>query len=566
MTELLIAVLVLLVVIAATSQIFGTAQRVASVGEANASILQEAGAIERRIREDLARLSDDGYMAIRNVAVRNDVNDAGGANQIELLNPDLPADAILRLDQLVFCAEGAQETVDYIGTVNLFGGAVPTSTISRITYGHGVQVPDRVEQELAAPALLNPDFVMTDGRVLTPFAVDSPTDGPSLRIFSTGTPSVSRTVNGTQPGARDWILSRRAVLLADDGGDQTYQGIPPATSQLSANSMPTLFQESAGAFTPAAAMQPASLFLSGRYDVSAMQLSDLERVVGRFDGTNGQLNPSYYAPWVVVPGVVDIPASPPGTIAFGTQRQRLINGTFGLGVTSNQAGAAVQIGLNSWPRVERQPPTTDKRDQMLTSGMLGSHCSNFIVEWRWKDGVGRVMRDDRRVETALDPVSGNTVALLGFVAPATGPAPWIGLPDAWAPLGLSVPLMQRRGARTMQDAGGLGAPLASMWIEGPLGAQVLPIVAAGIGAQRCWCYTSVFGFNDDSPTYRFTSTVHPLTGNALGEPQEFTMPRLDYTPRPSSLRITMTLHDPDRRIEGGREFSFVIDLPERASP
>jgi hypothetical protein len=32
------------------------------------------------------------------------------------------------------------------------------------------------------------------------------------------------------------------------------------------------------------------------------------------------------------------------------------------------------------------------------------------------------------------------------------------------------------------------------------------------------------------------------------------------------LRITMTLHDPDRRIDGGREFTFVIDLPERAMP
>jgi len=567
LTELLLAVLVLLVVIAATARIFGTAQRVSSVGEANASILQDAGAIERRLRDDLARMSDKGYMAIRNVAVRNDINDNAGTNQLELLNPDLAQDGILRLDQLVFFAEGTQDTVDFVGTVNLLGGSVPSSALSRITYGHAVQVPDRVEQALSAPASFDPDYFMLDGKVLTPWVTDAVSDGPSLRLTATAASGGTKTVNGTQPGARDWILSRRAVLLADDGGDPAFHAIQPNTPQLDANSTISLFQESTGFFTAAAALQPARAILSGRFDVTAMQLNDLERVLGRFDGNNGLLDPPFYSPWTVVPGVADLPASPPGAVAFGAARQRVINGTFGIGATANQAGANVQIGLNSWPRAERQPPTFEKSDQMLTSGMIGGHCSSFIVEWCWKDGVGRVMEDDRRVKLALDPVNGTVAPMLGFLAPTNGVAPWIGLPDEVTSLGFSVPFNQRRGTRTLEQVGGVAAPIFAPSIEGPAGAQVLPVVGGGIPAQRVWCYTSVFGFNATEPTFRVRSNQNPVTGAVIaGQPTDWVVPRLDYTPRPSAVRITMTLHDPDRRIDGGREFTFVIDLPERSKP
>ncbi|MDI9411715.1 MAG: hypothetical protein QM519_09315, partial [Bacteroidia bacterium] len=357
------------------------------------------------------------------------------------------------------------------------------------------------------------------------------------------------------------------VLLADDGGDPAFHAIQPNTPQLDANSTTSLFQESTGFFTAAAALQPARAILSGRFDVTAMQLNDLERVLGRFDGTNGLLDPPFYSPWTVVPGVADLPASPPGAVQFGAARQRVINGTFGIGATANQAGASVQIGLNSWPRAERQPPTFEKSDQMLTSGMIAGHCSNFIVEWCWKDGVGRMMEDDRRVKLALDPVNGNVTPMLGFLSPTNGVAPWIGLPDEVTSLGFSVPFNQRRGTRTLEQVGGVAAPIFAPSIEGPAGAQVLPVVGGGIPAQRVWCYTSVFGFNGTEPTFRVRSNQNPVTGAVIaGQPTDWVVPRLDYTPRPSAVRITMTLHDPDRRIDGGREFTFVIDLPERSKP
>jgi type II secretory pathway pseudopilin PulG len=192
LTELLLAVLVLLVVIAATARIFGTAQRVSSVGEANASILQDAGAIERRLRDDLARMSDKGYMAIRNFAVRNDINDdPTTSGQKELLNPELADDAILRLDQLVFFTEGATQTVDLIGGANLSAidpttnrrvvGYMPSSVVSRVTYGHGVQVGNRTAQSNPASQLYDPDFYLeNEQKWLSPWLVDRVPNGPGL--------------------------------------------------------------------------------------------------------------------------------------------------------------------------------------------------------------------------------------------------------------------------------------------------------------------------------------------------------------------------------------------------
>ncbi len=58
LTELLVAIVVLLVVILAVGRIFGTASTVVKNGEANADILQETSAVEQLIRNDLARISD----------------------------------------------------------------------------------------------------------------------------------------------------------------------------------------------------------------------------------------------------------------------------------------------------------------------------------------------------------------------------------------------------------------------------------------------------------------------------------------------------------------------------
>ena len=99
----LVAAALLAVVIVAAGKIFQAAGTVVGVGLATADILQEAAAIERQIRGDLGRLSREGFLAIRCVAVPNDVNGSAG-----LLDPALEPDAVIRADQLVFFTHGAQ--------------------------------------------------------------------------------------------------------------------------------------------------------------------------------------------------------------------------------------------------------------------------------------------------------------------------------------------------------------------------------------------------------------------------------------------------------------------------
>jgi nucleoside diphosphate kinase len=58
LTEMLVAIGVLVVVIVAAAKIFGASSKVASVAEANADLLQTATAIESQIRADFAKSID----------------------------------------------------------------------------------------------------------------------------------------------------------------------------------------------------------------------------------------------------------------------------------------------------------------------------------------------------------------------------------------------------------------------------------------------------------------------------------------------------------------------------
>ena len=108
--ELLIAIGLLAVVIIAASKILGTTTQVSGLGEANANVTQEAEAVEKQLRQDLARLDLDGYLVVRCVGVRNDVNRERYGAAAPLLNPVLPANAMLRCDQVVFFMKGAEDT------------------------------------------------------------------------------------------------------------------------------------------------------------------------------------------------------------------------------------------------------------------------------------------------------------------------------------------------------------------------------------------------------------------------------------------------------------------------
>jgi hypothetical protein len=97
-------------------------------------------------------------------------------------------------------------------------------------------------------------------------------------------------------------------------------------------------------------------------------------------------------------------------------------------------------------------------------------------------------------------------------------------------------------------AGELGTDPVVCSAEGAINASTnAPIwtTSAAQGSKRV--YHAVFGFNQEDP-----GQIDPL---AFG--------RGPYTPLPSAIRITMRLHDPLGRLEGGRDYQFIVELPKR---
>ena len=131
--ELMVAVVVLLAVLIAVGRIFSTVITVSSSGSAIAETLQQATAIEQQLRADIAKVSREGFIAIRHVAVPNDMNG------YLLIDDSQPPEAIIRFDQLVLFRFGVATPT---GINPQEGGTSFGQTlVSKVYYGHGVSFP-----------------------------------------------------------------------------------------------------------------------------------------------------------------------------------------------------------------------------------------------------------------------------------------------------------------------------------------------------------------------------------------------------------------------------------------
>ena len=584
--ELLTAIGLLAVVILAASKILGTTTQVSGLGEANSNVTQEAEAVEKQLRQDLARLDLDGYLVVRCVGVRNDVNRIRYGNSAPLLSPVLAADAMLRCDQVVFFMKGAEDTQQYVGGSDLGGRFPPRAGSTRIVYGHGVQVPDLTPVSETADNRLDP--IGFDDGPLVPWAWDAPGSG---RLETSGSQSGSGpTVNGAQPEARQWVLARQSILLADDGGAATAHQNFPAIAALVDNA--------AGGATPDGSIATGNLvpgadLAASRNDVCSQQVSDVRRIVERL-GTGER------RPWLGNDGI----------------RNRIVNATFG--------AQPWTLGLGAYPRAEKRSPSTHRSDAMLTSPTLLRNCSDFMVDWTWTDRTGQVLNPDGSVAVLSTPLAGNSgpspilwgVRQLGYeqanpsavvIRPATwnGTAPalpylpdwfingvpyaWFGFPDygiGEAPGSKRIPNVPRevvsvqwprtwfwQNAQTPYEMVMVqqSAPVYYQPIDGDLPSRIEgpPVNAGGAassngpwtrpygGGVPVYAYTAVFGFNNDQPTETVTVT------DTTGFTSTHTVLRDDYTPWPSALRFTMRIHDAGGKLVEGRPYQFVIDLPRR---
>jgi hypothetical protein len=661
--ELLVAVVVLLAVIIATSKIFNTASKVSSTGEANADVLQQGTVIEEQLRRDLQRICRDGFMAIQCVEVPNNVNVAAGG---PLLNPQLPATATLRCDQLVFFTAGSETSARWAGPGDLVAaGGGQQARVAMVRYGHGVQMPGLPNDPVNDPPQVNspvrPIITGVVGAARAPIVPWTWTSVASnsrvgWRYGTTIEPANPR-VSPNQPEARQWVLARKATLLADDGGRAIYYPEPidlALAGTQGASAAPSIFGDRSNTTSQAPNTSdalsyyqetrdrnwiswsqnviPSPLLQSGWVDVAASDLDKVRRFVAptlRL-ATPIELPPnvevrSVSAPWTSFAGLAPSAAAPPlgwpvdttspdedwpaatqvtviganmppnGTVtSYSTQRDRIMRGVFGTPATQAvPTGIAPFVGLLGWPRSEKAATNNDRKSEMLVSPTLVTNCSSFRVDWTWEAGTGRqvdgagaiIGKQVRELPNgSIVPVRvitglgydqsniNNLWVLRGYEPFATAPwaavdrdppsrsggQPWFGLPDASTGVTLaqqSMPIVPH------QELGG-GAPfeftnrhmgVVAQSIEG-VGGAVFPGNPAAIttplsGAPGVRAYTAVFGFNQEE--------AYVVT------PDGTIVLRDDYTPWPTQIRITATIHDPRLVLDRGREFQFVIDVPKR---
>lgn len=690
--ELLVAVVVLLAVIIATSKIFNTASKVASTGEATADVLQQGSVLEEQLRRDLNAICRDGYMAIQCVAVRNDVNQViSPLANAPLLNPQLPADAVIRCDQLVFFSAGTEISARWAGPGDLVSsGGGQQARAARIYYGHGVQFPGLVNDPLSNPPGSPGPDPTSWSRPLVAGVTPTPSSPAGARLVPV-TPwtwfqpdayrlawrfSGSTQANGgprlsaNQPECRQWVLARKAVLLADDGGSSLYYPEPTnlgVALSIGPSSVPSVFGDRsytapAGAdarwlyqelrdrnrVPSSANLFPSPTLQSGWTDIAASDLDKIRRTIAptlRLQspvriGTQPIL-PSISVPWFIpqngapplswptaTAGDPSWPGSSPTVVvganadagavgAFTTQRDRIMRGTFGTPSIGNLPTTGILPGLLGWPRTERSIANVDRKTELLTSATLLNNCSSFQVDWTWEPLTGRHFDNtdllsnssgtpasqqtdrERAARPALvcqnlivggPPAYGITKGpqayLRGYepfasasevwTSDADEPEslvrsqPWFGFPDGYSDVGFAgVPQSQRLGvdlaqsARSMplvQQAGSGVAPVTNLHmrlvaqsIEGIDGVDPLTRPAAVTApfstAVPVRVYTAIFGFNQDEA---YTVT-----------PDGYRVIRDDYTPLPTQLRVTCTLHDSRVVLDRGREFQFVLDVPKR---
>ena len=539
LTEMLIAVAILAIVILATSTIFGTAQRVSSVAEANADLVQQASAIERRVRRDIEQMSNDGFLAIQCVAVRNDVN-FGQTGR--LLDDARLAGDELRCDQLVFFSNGVEPTSRFLGSYNSSFDTATTlapaeAPVAMIYLGHGVQMPVQPAQ----PAGSNSNFWLWD--------FDRAAAGPPYNqgvyhvfpwTFQTGFPtfcldsgvSQDADVPVISPPANRWVLSRRPVLLTTDdlvgvlAGDPEgdYDSVLYSTDffgmdQKFANSETSLFIKNENGF-PKRPLEFTHGIASGRVDIASSELDDIQRQVG--------------IPWNELNG---LQTESDNILSPLVRNTELLDAIF-----------------SAYPRAERIAPSMSNIDQMLSNNVLSGSVSDFQVDWIWEDGLGRDLdaKDDFFTGglpgVPADAVVGEWYGL-DFSADS---APYLSLPENCQPVWSA---LNEGPGDYPNNIERYGAAL-----EAP------------DGVRR---YGAVFGLNRDRGFLRGSDDRPLLTRdggfNALqfydtmGTNNTGNIPRYvnTYSPWPTAIRITMRLHDANDVIRGGRLFQFVVPLPKQ---
>jgi prepilin-type N-terminal cleavage/methylation domain-containing protein len=626
LTEILVAIGVLLAIVLVTGRIFKVITDVASVSTSTTAIMQDAASIERQIRHDVSMLSREGFLTIHGVAVRNDINlDAvGGGSLVEppLLDPTKSADSWLRCDQLVFFKEAPEssQSKNEASTYSPFPSA--QSLTSMITYGHGIQLPElrgytpfweTDVPEGDPPAGYGHDPRISDLRAeLTPWRYDNPGadedtwletmytnySGNTQNIYTTQTPDDEDLwINGSQPDARQWVLARQQILLADDDNKdpddkskRQFQSDVPSAMTVFAHDA----RKTGGSIGGVYNVGDPPVLAYGRIDVAATTLDDIRELLqtSRTSNASETLRRCMY--WNET-GVDDQISEDD---AFDPETDVLLIEPRGIKEVPTQFGLTSYDYMDQrffmkdvvcWPRSERSSTGYEKPDLPLADRTIGSACSSFIVEWTWAEGVGQVQVLHDQVEDSSgggptlepprdadcwhgvhyrtgDPLfSDLTDSELGDPEWArTDPwlsQRWFGLRDierGVMPFEEFYENYPPPGANNLCDVAYLKT-MAAYAID-PFSID-REVESGGFGQNPPDTfeeYWATFGLNQDQPDLPIDRDPPGSLGYGVRDIDR------SFTPMPTALRFTMTLHDPEGRLEQGVVYQFVVELPQQS--
>ncbi|MCH2147177.1 MAG: type II secretion system GspH family protein [Phycisphaerales bacterium] len=536
--ELMVAVVVLLAIMVAVGRIFTTTSEVSASGQAIAETLQQGVAIEQQIRDDIAKITTDGFFAIRSVSVANNIR-----GNYFLLDESLPPESIIRCDQLIFFTTGIMTPAVKTPAPDESGKCLD----SMIYYGHGVRFP-QLEGQVK---IINGVDIVTDEsddlkhfnssipNVITPWyegAVEVET-----RRYTNGSNTRFDLVadgdyyaSGTQKEPSDWILMRQEIGLgdddqqdADDDGKKTYmndivssQTVFPWDPRIEA--------------LPGNSNEVFPHILNSRVDAAATQLADIRQGVLQDVESAGDPNRNwrFYGDG-------------------GVDQQELIASLF------------------RWPRGEPVPASEIRYDQALMVGAIAEGCASFKVEWTYDEGVGYA-----------EDANGNWFT--GYAFDQLAMQPWFGESYRLNPADvndlqigyetLSTWTANANGGVINGDpAWSIDPSLIETSFDVDDGYTVAPVPTVQDITNGVSEYWAIFGYNGNDPFYEndldFLNDTSPDSGPLAGGGMDDGVQPGDttwrYTPWPSALRITVRLNDQDQRLGSGWTYQFVVDMPWR---
>ena len=535
--ELLVAILVLLAVLLASGSIFSATSKVAGLGEANSDVNADLQAFEKSIRDDLHAISRDGFLMIRCVAVRNDIRRPTADSTRPLLDPTLNPDHVFRADQLLFFREGVSGSKNY----GLSAGANNRgrSTAQRVYYGHAFQLADAALPPQGTEYFgVNPNVPFF--QLVPPWADTAAGGQISLSRFDAANPELeAQAGGGVSPipsiPANQWLFARQSFLLANDGGVSSpyrYLDGPynPGGGALWGGGVvvtPSIFVRPAFPFLGPAARAEYFGGFGGRVDAAGMSIRD---VIDEMD-----------------------------IFASQADQDILINNHYW------RRQFVSRFGLY-WPRGESRSPSTSRISFPLTRHIIASSCSNFKVEWSWDDGAGAITGFPQ--EPRLDQGVVNLPNQRWY--PILQEFPESPSDERFEPVFRTATntLLQNDGLPTLAQS---GQPIFGVIEDLPSGLSIRSTPDAFSAS-----YEAFFGTNATQPFVRPENpTVSGLPDQASFDPQAAGRPedqpgtldisdfRGDWTPWPSAIRVTATIHDRLGRLAAGQTTQFVVDLPRR---